>query len=413
MLHGLDHRGVTRALARLLAVTCAVAFCARPAAAAPSDHAGPIRTETYGYDALHRLTSVNYGDGQTQGYTFDAMGNRLTKTDSVAGNDTYSYNAANMLLSRNGGAYTNDANGNTLTGGGRTNTWDGQNRLTQCVFGGTTTTHTYGADGLRRRTVQGAVTTDFVLMGDSVVRELRAGATHATYLHGPRGPEYRRDAAGNARWYLYDGLGSVLGEVDAAGNVTASRKLDVYGAVRATTGTATSSHGFVGGLGHPSEAETGLVYMRARYYDPVLGRFASEDPIRDGSQWYNYASCRATCVVDVDGRSDLDVHLFITGLAGMAGGTAASRCGAMITFGAIVFLMLWLGGADANPNMGFEVFAGETAVAIRILRSFFRDAKASPPTTTWKAGGIAREVVGAAMSYAGFLTAFMGVMYIE
>jgi YD repeat-containing protein len=65
-------------------------------------------------------------------------------------------------------------------------------------------------------------------MGDSVVRELRGGATHATYLHGPRGPEYRRDAAGNARWYLYDGLGSVLGEVDAAGNVTATRKLDVY-----------------------------------------------------------------------------------------------------------------------------------------------------------------------------------------
>jgi YD repeat-containing protein len=114
-------RRLIRFAARLLAVTCAVAFCAPPA------------------HALHRLTSVNYGDGQTQGYTFDAMGNRLTKTDNVAGNDTYSYNAANMLLSRNGGAYTNDAKGNTLTGGGRTNTWDGQNRLTQCVFGGTTT----------------------------------------------------------------------------------------------------------------------------------------------------------------------------------------------------------------------------------------------------------------------------------
>jgi RHS repeat-associated protein len=266
-----------------------------------SDNAGPIRTETYGYDALHRLTSVNYGDGQTQGYTFDAMGNRLTKTDNVAGNDTYSYNAANMLLSRNGGAYTNDANGNTLTGGGRTNTWDGQNRLMQCVFGGTTTTHTYGADGLRRRTVQGATTTDYVLMGDSVVRELRAGATHATYLHGPRGPEYRRDAAGNARWYLYDGLGSVLGEVDPAGNVTASRKLDVYGALRASTGTATSSHGFVGGLGHPSEAETGLVYMRARYYDPVVGRFASEDQDRDGPNWFGYANANPVGLVDRSG----------------------------------------------------------------------------------------------------------------
>ena len=52
----------------------------------------------------------------------------------------------------------------------------------------------------------------------------------------------------------------------------------MYGAVRTSSGTATSKHKFVGSLGHPSDDETGLVYMRARYYDPVVGRFASEDP---------------------------------------------------------------------------------------------------------------------------------------
>jgi YD repeat-containing protein len=67
-----------------------------------SDWTGPLRTEQYGYDELSRLTSVNYGDGQTQGYTFDPMGNRLTKTDNVTGNETYGYNAANMLTVRNG-----------------------------------------------------------------------------------------------------------------------------------------------------------------------------------------------------------------------------------------------------------------------------------------------------------------------
>jgi RHS repeat-associated protein len=187
---------------------------------------------------------------------------------------------------RNGGAYTNDANGNTLTGGGRTNTWDGQNRLTQCVFGGTTTSHTYGADGLRRRTVQGATTTDYVLMGDSVVRTLVNGALDKTMLHGPRGPEYERTGGGAPVWYLYDGLGSVLGTVDAAGNVVHTRKYDVYGAVRASTGGAGPKHRWVGSLGHPSEDETGLVYMRARYYDPVVGRFASEDPAEHGPNWF-------------------------------------------------------------------------------------------------------------------------------
>src|SRR5205823_11933462 len=73
-----------------------------------SDSHGVIRTESYGYDELSRLTSVNYGDGQTQSYSFDPMGNRLQKTDSasVPTSENYTYNAANMLLTR--GTYTYD-----------------------------------------------------------------------------------------------------------------------------------------------------------------------------------------------------------------------------------------------------------------------------------------------------------------
>ena len=93
------------------------------------------RTELYGYDELNRLKTVDYGDGQTQSYAFDAMGNRSNKVDSVNGTEGYSYNAANMLLTRAGIGYTNDTNGNTLTGGGRTNTWDSENRLVTCVNG--------------------------------------------------------------------------------------------------------------------------------------------------------------------------------------------------------------------------------------------------------------------------------------
>ena len=157
---------------------------------------GGSRTEQYGYDDVNRLVAVNYGDGQTQSYTFDAMGNRLSKTDAgggINGTENYTYNNANMLLSRAGNAYTNDANGNTLTGGGRTNTWDSENRMTQCVYNGTTSQFTYAADGLRHRSVVNGVTTDFALDASMFVRELRNGASTATYLIGARGPEYRRD----------------------------------------------------------------------------------------------------------------------------------------------------------------------------------------------------------------------------
>jgi RHS repeat-associated protein len=105
------------------------------------------------------------------------------------------------------------------------------------------------------------------------------------------------------RWYVYDGLGSVLAEVDSTGNVTATRKYDVYGAVRATSGTATSKHKYVGSLGHPSEDGTGLIYMRARYCDPISGRFISEDPAREGANWFKYANNSPVSFADRNGKT--------------------------------------------------------------------------------------------------------------
>ncbi len=265
------------------------------------------RTEQYGYDALNRLTTVDYGDGQTQGYTFDSMGNRLTKTDSSTGNESYVANAANMLTSRTVGgttsSYTNDTNGNTLTGGGRTNTWDSQNRMTKCVNGTNTSTFTYGCDGIRHSSVVNGVSTDFVLDNSMFVRELHTGNVKATYFMGASGPAYRRDDAngGTVRWYLYDGLGSVLGEVDPSGNITGTRKHDVYGLTRGTTGTITSKHGFVGNLGHASEDETCLIYMQHRYYDAQTGRFVSEDSAHQGSNWQPYCGDNPVCNVDPTG----------------------------------------------------------------------------------------------------------------
>ena len=282
-----------------------------------TDSNNTARTETYAYDELSRLTGVAYGDGQTQGYSFDNMGNRLAKTDNVTGNETYGYNNANMLLNRNGQGYTNDANGNTLTGGGRTSTWDSQNRMVQCVYNNKTSNFTYGSDHLRRRmsvtNADGTTTTDYILDGQNIIQELAKlpGQSNysltATYLQGASGPMYRRGASvADARWYVYDGLGSVLGEVDVTGNLTSTKKHDVYGIDRGITGNPTSKHGFVGQLGHTSEDETGLIYMRARYYDTIIGRFISEDPAKDSVNWFNYCRNSPTNLVDKSGKSPLD-----------------------------------------------------------------------------------------------------------
>ena len=145
-------------------------------------------------------------------------------------------------------------------------TWDSQNRMTSCAFNGTTSTFTYGADGLRRSSTVNGVTTYYAYDGQTLIREMhrnvQTGALYntATYLTSPRGPEYRRDdtateldsqgrQVSKCRWYVYNGLGSVVGEVYPSGNLTSSPKYDVYGLVRSNPGTASSAMGFVGGWG--------------------------------------------------------------------------------------------------------------------------------------------------------------------
>jgi len=55
-------------------------------------------------------------------------------------------------------------------GGGRTNTWDSENRMTQCAYNGTTSQFTYAAGGIRHRSVVNGVTTDFALDANANVR---------------------------------------------------------------------------------------------------------------------------------------------------------------------------------------------------------------------------------------------------
>ena len=127
-------------------------------------------------------------------------------------------------------------------------------------------------------------------------------------------------ARGVTKWYVYDGLGSVVVEVDVNGSLTSSPKYDVYGLVRANPGTASSAMGFVGGLGHLSEANTGLIYMKARYYDPALGRFSSEDPDFNGINWFTYCSGNPVNRVDATGRIDTEILIDIQRALSDAGG---------------------------------------------------------------------------------------------
>jgi RHS repeat-associated protein len=288
--------------------------------------------------------SVSYGDGESQACAFDSMGNRTSKTDSggTGTGASYTFDAANRLTSvtPTGGssaAVTFDADGNTLTdASGRTYTWDSENRMTSCTYQGDTTTYTYGYDGLRRSSTKDSVTTNYVYDGDILVAEMRPNAsgtlvivtmfmlgtqgieakidettqTEAYYELDPTTGNYVLDANNNkivayrgvTSWYIYDGHGNVVGIVNGVtGAYTANPTLDVYGIPR-ETGASATKQGYCGSLGHVTD-DTGLVYMRARYYDPSVGRFVSEDPSCNGVNWYVYCRDNPVNLVDSDGQT--------------------------------------------------------------------------------------------------------------
>ena len=82
--------------------------------------------------------------------------------------------------------------------------------------------------------------------------------------------------AGTVHYYYTDPQGTPLVKTDASGNVIARYDYAPYGATVASLGVAPNGPGYTG---HVNDLETGLVYMQARYYDPVLGRFLSIDPV--------------------------------------------------------------------------------------------------------------------------------------
>jgi RHS repeat-associated protein len=265
---------------------------------------------TYTYDDLDRLTGVTYPDGEGVTYAYDAAGNRTAMTSTVSGAIAYTYDAANRLLTVGGATATWDANGNMLTKGSTAYTYDAANRLTQVISGTTTVQYTYNGDGKRVGRTQGSSTTHYLWDTNSplavVVLEVTDGVT-TTYLYGAD-LLAQYDAAGNPTYLLTDGQGNVRLLVDAAGNVVGRYDYDVFGAVRSASGSASTTYR---NAGHAADDPVGLVYMRARWYDPALGRFLSPDPRLPGAwnsqDWNRYVHGRDNPMTYIDADGEIAI----------------------------------------------------------------------------------------------------------
>ncbi len=266
----------------------------------------------YGYDPLNRLVEVrdtNSGGPLLGSYSYDLLGNRLTKTEGGI-TLTYLYDLANQLTEiRQGGvpqaALTYDLNGNLSTrvdgGVSTTFTYDAENRLAWVQSGSFDQTYAYDDQGRRVRKTSGGTPTHYLYDGPDILAEYTSWASPtARYTHGPNVDDpLIRATATTTQYYHQDGLGSVVSVSNQSGTVDGTARYDAWGNKGSGTGTI-PQYGYTG----REPDETGLLYYRARYYDPTLGRFTQRDPIglQGGINPYSYVANNPATFVDPEGK---------------------------------------------------------------------------------------------------------------
>jgi RHS repeat-associated protein len=140
-----------------------------------------------------------------------------------------------------------------------------------------------GGFGVDKRRINAAL---HIYDGEDILEERPGAGATVRNVHGPGIDQpLARVESGVSAFFLADHLGSVLQMTNASATVTLTRKYDPWG--NPIQGSATSGYAYTG---REWDTETGLAYYRARYYDPKIGRFLSEDPLGywDGPNLYLY-----------------------------------------------------------------------------------------------------------------------------
>ena len=238
---------------------------------------------THTYDTAGRTTSVSYAlAGSAVGamsYQYDADGHRTAvagtwaRVSLPATVTAASHDVANQLVSKDAASYSYDLNGNMVTDGVSTYTWNARNQLV-AVSGAVSASFAYDALGRRRTKTIGASSTSYLYDGPNIVQELSAGVPTANLLNGALVDEtFVRTDADGARVILRDALGSTLALTNMSGAITNTYTYEPFGKA-SVTGSTGNPIGFTG-----REMDTAdLYFYRARFYRPGDGRFASEDP---------------------------------------------------------------------------------------------------------------------------------------
>ena len=351
---------------------------------------GTIETTSYDYDGLKRLTKESISNGKTAdtySYEYDDYGNRskmvangseeyetvydytvngkytallqkeiktVEETSNATISDGLAISPTDLITSTAADAkteetaYSYDANGNQITKTAESKTeiniYDGLNQLIGFTDGETTASYKYNADGLRTsKTVDGKTINHIWDGNKQIVVDMDDSDWYSAevYVRGTNLLAKFSKQSGNVKtdyqYYTQNAHGDVVNLTDSTGTVAKSYKYDAFGVEQNVDDADDNAFRY---CGEYFDAETGTIYLRARYYNPTIGRFISRDSyageINDPLSLNFYTYCENNPIYGIDPNG----HFKLPNWAKVAIGAAATVAAVAITGGAAAPILL-------------------------------------------------------------------------
>ncbi len=273
-------------------------------------------------------------EGKENQYTYDAKGNRISYSGYTGNNPerkTAEYYPNCDLLKQYGEwKFSYDANGNLINRGTK-GEWNGasfdyaessgelwqyeydlSNRMTRVLHSTAGSanlkekaSYVYDYRGLcvEKKTPAGSEFREYTADGKLLYTEKGEDRTDYIYKSNTVFAEIRREREGEAVYYHHtDHLGTTRAVSDENGVVVWEAETEAFGSVLSENGTKGFTASFTGKL---YDEDAGMYYFNARWYDSEIGRFVTQDPARDGANWYGYCSNNPLIYTDPTGAFDI------------------------------------------------------------------------------------------------------------
>ncbi|MCC5827153.1 RHS repeat-associated core domain-containing protein [Alkalimonas sp.] len=279
---------------------------------------------TYGYDDNHNVTSItdslapNYnltlryddsdrlevanGQWGSGSIRYDTVGNITRKT---LGSSTLNYNYTNNRLTGISGSQSRsfgyDTRGNITHNGVRSLSFNLANQLTSSG----NLSYVYdGHNRMIKRTSGSGSSYQVYSLGGQLMHEQAADGSRTDYIY-LAGKLIAKAKGSNPSYVHSDALGSPRLETNASRVIQSNSRQHYQPFGQRIPGSTYTDIGFTG---HKHDGELGLTYMQQRYYDPLIGRFYSNDPVGftpSNPMMFNryaYANNNPYKFVDPDGK---------------------------------------------------------------------------------------------------------------